>query len=207
MFGVDEVVGADEFPVVELGLAELAVDEPAFAFDPFVTGGAGTHVIPFAGVACVPCGAGLTVVGAVCGFVPGVGACGVFCASGPAAFVVIGVGGPIVVGVGVVLGGAGAAVGAAAAGVEVCGAGVAVGGGAVGRPWAAPHVAQANTRSKVVNRIVIRNPSFRKHRCILLAESPIGVFPSVKLAKNGGYPVNALDTPVHRVRRCGLEFL
>lgn len=130
LFGVafvDEVVDpADEFAVVEFGFAELAVDELAFALDGFcvVAVGAGTHVIPFAGVACVPCGTGLAVVGVVCAFVPGIGASGVVCAPGPAAFVVIVVGGPIGVGGGVVLG---------ATGVEVCGAGVAAGGGAVGR--------------------------------------------------------------------------
>ncbi|HET9307201.1 MAG TPA: hypothetical protein VFO46_14350 [Candidatus Sulfotelmatobacter sp.] len=132
---VDAVVDpADEFAVVEFGLAELAVAEPAFALDGFcvVAAGAGTHVIPFAGVACAPCGPGLAIVGVVCAFVPGIGACGVVCAPGPAAFVVIDVGGPIGVGDGVA-GEAGAPVGAAAAGVEVCGAGVAAGGGDVGR--------------------------------------------------------------------------
>lgn len=134
LFGVafvDEVVDpADEFAAVEFGFAELAVDEPAFALDGFcvVAAGTGTHVIPFAGVACAPCGPGLAVVGVVCVFVPGIGDCGVVCAPGPAAFVVIDVGGPIGV-----AGEAGAPVGAAAAGVEVCGAGVAAGGGAVGR--------------------------------------------------------------------------
>lgn len=138
MFGVafvDEVVDpADEFAVVEFGFAELEAAEPAFALDGFcvVAAAAGTHVIPFAGVACVPCGPGLAVVGVVCAFVPGIGACGVVCAPGPAAFVVIDVGGPIGVGGGVA-GDAGTAVGAAAAGVEVCGAGVAADGGAVGR--------------------------------------------------------------------------
>jgi hypothetical protein len=134
LFGVafvDEGVdSADELAVVEFGFPELVVGGPAFALDPFcvAAAGAGTHVIPPAGVACVPCGPGLAVVGVVCAFVPGVGVCGVVCAPGPAAFVVIDVGGPIGV-----AGEAGAPVGAAAAGVEVCGAGVAAGGGAVAR--------------------------------------------------------------------------
>ena len=134
-FDAEPVDPADEFAVVEFGFAELAVDEPAFALDGLcvVAAGVGTHVIPFAGIACVPCGPGLAVLGVVCAFVPGVGVCGVVCASGPAAFVVIGVGGPIVVWVGLALGVAGAAVGAASAGVEVCGAGAAAGGGAAGR--------------------------------------------------------------------------
>ena len=129
---VDEVDPPDEFAVVEFGFAELAADELAFALGPFcaVAAGTGTHVIPLAGVACVPCGAGLAVVGVVCAFVPGVGAWGVVWASGPAAFVVIGVGGPMVVGGGVVVGTAGAAVGAAA-GAAVCGGGAVAGGGAV----------------------------------------------------------------------------
>ena len=139
LFGVAFVDEAgdseDELAVVEFGFPELVVVEPAFALDSFCVAApaAGTHVIPFAGVACAPCDPGLAVVGVVCAFVPGVGVCGVVCAPGPAAFVVIGVGGPIVVCVGAVLGGAGAAVGAAADGVEVCGDGAAAGGGAAGR--------------------------------------------------------------------------
>lgn len=79
------------------------------------------------GVLGVAAGWGAAVVGApvvvvgtpppFSGVVPGAGVSGVVEDSGPAAFVVIGVGGPMVVGGGVVLGLVGAAAGAAGAAV------------------------------------------------------------------------------------------
>lgn len=111
------VVLGDDFMFVEFGLLELVLAESAMA--PFCAAAlAGTHVIPGAiGVAfCgVPSGPNTAVVGVVSGFVPGAGVSGVVVAPGPAAFVVMGVGGPIVVVDGVVVVGcAGAAAGAGA---------------------------------------------------------------------------------------------
>ena len=81
------------------------------------------------------------------------------CVPGPAAFVVIGVGGPIVVGATVVLGLAGALAlgGGAALGTEVCGGGVAV------ERCAFAKAAQASKRRRLRNRIFIEIPLFRKY--------------------------------------------
>jgi len=83
----------------------------------------------------------------------------------PAALVVIGVGGPMVVGGGVgVAGVAAAGGGGTGVGVAVCGAavvaGAEVGGGAAGRACANPDVAHANNANKVVIRIVMEKSSF-----------------------------------------------
>lgn len=129
---VGEAVG--EFGLAVVGLAGFCspgngalVVDPACAVVPFT----GTQVTA-PGVAGVAPGWGAAVVGApvvvvgtpppFSGAVPGAGVWGVVEVSGPAAFVVIGVGGPMVVGGVVIVGLAGTAAGAA----------VAEGAGAVG---------------------------------------------------------------------------
>jgi hypothetical protein len=156
-----------EFPVFEVGAFGFALPDGPFGLVPFcgtVVPETGTHVaagvvaVPFC---CVLCGMGLGAgdVGVDCEVVPGAGSCGAVDAPGPAAFVVIGVGGPIVVvWGGVVLGGA-AVVEGAGAGVVACGTvagAVVVGGGAARRLCAALQFAQASRTSKVVNRKVMR---------------------------------------------------
>lgn len=127
-----------EFPagVAGAGVELLEFEPGELALD----AGAAGCMVPFAGTQVtapellgadgggVPAGAL-----PVSGFVLGIGAGGALWVFGPAAFVVIGVGGPMVVGGTVVfeLAGAVAAGGGAAFGTDVCGGGTALGAGAV----------------------------------------------------------------------------
>jgi hypothetical protein len=163
-----------EFEFVEFALFGFVLDEPGFlAVD------IGGTIVPLAATQVTPpgllggpvCGfpAGVPWVAGVwpasfCGVVPVV-VWGVLWVPGPAALVVIGVGGPIVVGGGVMFGLAGAVVlaGGAAFGVAVWG-GVVACGTLVARCPAA-QTAVVSSTSNAVNRIVISNTPFRKHHC------------------------------------------
>lgn len=98
--------------------------------------------------------------------------------SGPAAFVVIGVGGPMVVGGGVIVGLEGAAAGVAVevgagevgvvvwgAGVPVCGVGVAARGAAVVR-WASAQAPKVRTTSTEITNF-IRSASLNRTELVL----------------------------------------